>query len=65
MIYGIWNGVEKRFVFGIKEPTAEKAWSEFTRKCASWRKYRFEVKPVPKDWVNPRNSREWYRREVR
>jgi len=62
MTYGIWNGVEKRFVFGIQETSAQKAWEAFTRKCAGWRAWRFEVKPIPEGWVNPKNPREWYRR---
>lgn len=57
MMYGVWNSVDKRFMYGIQAPTKEEAWNEFTDKCPGWRCWRFEVKAIPKDWVNPKNLR--------
>lgn len=54
--WGVWNGVEKRFVFGIAEPSQRKAQAEFERKCGSplWR---YSVRKIPRGWVNPKNNR--------
>lgn len=57
MNYGVWNCVTKRFCYGISASTREEAQMEFVRK-ASWDvkyRYRYEVKPIPKGWVNPKN----------
>lgn len=31
-MYGIWNGMTRRFVFGIREDTKSKALAEFKKK---------------------------------
>ena len=57
MSYGVWNCVTKRFCFGISAPTRDEAQMEFYRKApgnAGYR-YRYEVKPIPKGWENPKN----------
>lgn len=45
--YGVWNGIQKRFVFGIRESSSELAWAKFKKKCSGWRKWRYEVKQIP------------------
>lgn len=56
-MYGIWNGVEKRFVFGIREPSAIKAEKAFFHKVGKTAyKWRFEVREIPNNWVNPKNQ---------
>ena len=54
--WGIWNSVEKRFVFGISEPSMKEAKDEFRRRCGSplWR---YSVKKIPEGWTNPKNHR--------
>lgn len=57
MSYGVWNCVTKRFCFGISAPTRDEAQVEFYKKAPGKAKYRwrYEVKPIPKGWVNPKN----------
>ena len=56
-MFGIWNDVEKRFVFGIREKTAEKAVNAFFHKVGKTAyKWRFEPRFIPKNWVNPKNK---------
>jgi hypothetical protein len=56
VMFGIWNGMEKRFVFGIREKTAEKAEQAFFRKAGKTAyKWRFEVRVIPEGWINPKN----------
>jgi hypothetical protein len=41
--YGIWSRVSHQFVFGIKEPSKNKAWDALERKIGKDSyKYRFE-----------------------
>jgi hypothetical protein len=56
-MYGIWNGMEKRFVFGIKKPTAKEALKEFRDKAgkASYC-WRYEARKIPENWKNPKNK---------
>jgi hypothetical protein len=55
-MFGIWNNVEKRFVFGIREETAAKAEKAFFHKVGKTAyKWRFEVRTIPEGWVNPKN----------
>ena len=63
MMYGIWNSVEKRFVFGVSEPTSNAAWKSFKKKVpqAIWRKWRYDVKPIPEGFRNAKNPR--YKKE--
>ena len=44
MTYGIWNSMEKRFVFGIAAETPRKAERAFRKTCINWRKWRYEIK---------------------
>lgn len=55
MTYGIWNSAEKRFVFGIAAETSRKAERAFRKTCINWRQWRYEIKPIPEGFKNPRN----------
>lgn len=55
MTYGIWNSAEKRFVFGIAAETPRKAERAFRKACINWRQWRYEIKPIPEGFKNPRN----------
>lgn len=55
MTYGVWNNAEKRFVFGIAAETPRKAERAFRKSCVTWRKWRYEIKPIPEGFKNPRN----------
>lgn len=55
MTYGVWNSVEKRFVFGIAAETPRKAERAFRKTCVNWRQWRYEIKPIPEGFKNPRN----------
>lgn len=56
IVYGIWNTVDKRFVFGIKEDTADKAAKHFKSECRKLSyMWRYEVKRIPDGWINPPN----------
>lgn len=55
MTYGVWNNVEKRFVFGIAAETPRKAERAFRKTCINWRQWRYEIKPIPEGFKNPRN----------
>lgn len=55
MTYGIWNSAEKRFVFGIAVETPRKAERAFRKTCINWRQWRYEIKPIPEGFKNPRN----------
>lgn len=55
MTYGVWNNAEKRFVFGIAAETPRKAERAFRKTCVNWRQWRYEIKPIPEGFKNPRN----------
>lgn len=57
LLYGIWNSVTKRFVYGIKEFEKEMAWKKFVNMVPKeiYMKWRYEVRKIPKGWVNPKN----------
>ena len=55
MTHGIWNSAEKRFVFGIAAETPRKAERAFRKTCINWRQWRYEIKPIPEGFKNPRN----------
>lgn len=56
MAYGIWNDVDKRFVFGIREETRKKAWKKFRDKVGSLSYCcRYGTKEIPEGWKNPKN----------
>jgi hypothetical protein len=55
-LYGVWNDVQKRFVFGIKETSprgAEKAL--FRRIGKDAYRWRYSIKQIPRNWRNPSN----------
>ena len=55
--YGIWNGLSERFVFGISEDTADRAWTKFKRlNPQGYRASRYEAKAIPIGWTNPENG---------
>lgn len=57
-MYGIWNRVEKRFVFGIKEETKFQARNKFKSLVPKevYLKWRYEVRFIPPNFVNPKND---------
>ena len=55
MTYGVWSNAEKRFVFGIAAETPRKAERAFRKTCINWRQWRYEIKPIPEGFKNPRN----------
>lgn len=55
-IWGIWNSVDKRFVFGIREPSKQAALTAFKKKVGKLSYlYRYQPKVIPKDFKNPPN----------
>lgn len=55
-MYGVWNAMQKRFVFGIAEETPGRAQRAlFHRIGKSAYKWRYEVRKIPRDWHNPPN----------
>jgi hypothetical protein len=58
LMFGIWNDVEKRFVFGIRKATAKEAEKAFFNKVGrTAHKWRFSVREIPDNWINPKNTR--------
>ena len=56
-MFGIWNDVEKRFVFGIRKATAKEAEKAFFSKVGrTAHKWRFSVREIPDNWVNSKNT---------
>lgn len=56
-MYGIWNGITKRFVYGIKEPSKEKAKQKLFEKTGEGAYcWRYEVRLIPDNFTNPPNS---------
>ena len=61
-VWGMWNNVERRFVFGIMEKSKEKAWEKFWEVAGKTAyKWRFDTKIISKDWVNPKNTNSFSR----
>lgn len=55
-MYGIWNSITKRFVFGISEPTKTLALKKFKQlNPGGWRCHRYDIRRVPTKWTNPPN----------
>ncbi len=55
-LYGVWNDMQKRFVFGIVETTLR--WAQkalFRRIGKSAYKWRYSIKKIPSNWRNPPN----------
>lgn len=58
--YGMWNGIDKRFVFGINANSPTEAEREFKTKAGKESyKYRYSVKEIPEGFVNPKNPRRY------
>ena len=54
--YGIWNSVQKRFVFGIKESSKKKAIKALENKVGiDVYKWRYSIRTIPENWRNPKN----------
>lgn len=63
-MYGIWNDVQKRFVFGIRTNTAEGAYRELKKRIGKdYYKWRYSARPIPPGWLNPKNPN--YRKKVK
>ena len=55
-MYGIWNNVTKRFVFGIREETPIKALRAFRKKVPERSYYwRYDARKIPEGFKNPPN----------
>lgn len=55
-MYGIWNDVQKRFVFGIRAKTADGAYRQLQHHIGKQSyKWRYSAKPIPPGWMNPKN----------
>ena len=65
--WGVWNGVTKRFCFGIRARDKAEAYRQFQARAPKKLQYRwrYEVKPIPRDWVNPPNPNWKYTKGVR
>jgi len=48
--FGVFSAVSKKFCFGIRESSKEKAMDKLIQKVGYWnsRKYRWIIKPIPK-----------------
>lgn len=54
--WGIWNSVDKRFVFGIRESSRQDAIKAFKRKVGKLSYcYRYMPKVIPNGFENPPN----------
>lgn len=64
-MYGVFNAVQKRFVFGIQEQTARAAERAlFKRIGKDAYKWRYEIRKIPANWHNPKNPN-WVKRKRR
>lgn len=55
--FGIWNGMTKRFVFGIRESTPRRAMrAAFDAMGDNARRWRYDVAIIPQGWQNPPNQ---------
>lgn len=55
-VYGIWNSLDKRFVFGIKEESKLKANKAFQKECGKLAYlWRYTAKEIPVGFKNPKN----------
>lgn len=55
-VYGIWNSMTKRFVFGIRQPTKGKALRSLRAEIGKdAHKWRYEVRTIPQGWENKKN----------
>lgn len=55
-LYGVWNGMQKRFVFGIKETSPRRAEKALFRRIGKDAyRWRYSIKAIPRNWRNPSN----------
>ena len=55
-LYGIWNDMQKRFVFGIKETSPQRASKALFRRIGKGAyRWRYSIKAIPRNWRNPPN----------
>ena len=55
--FGIWNGMTRRFVFGIRADTPGQARREAHRRMGdNAYRWRYEVAIIPQGWKNPQNQ---------
>lgn|GEM_PF-1629731 len=55
-VYGIWNGITKRFAYGIKEPTPKLAEQKLREvNPGGFRCWRYEWRKIPDGFQNPKN----------
>ena len=57
MRWGIWNSNTRRFCFGIQARDKAAAYAAFNRTAPKQVRHHrcYEVRPIPRDWVNPPN----------
>jgi len=56
-MYGIWNDIDKRFVFGISENTKSSALLKFSKVNPKGRYcHRYNARKIPEGWKNPSNK---------
>lgn len=54
--YGVWNDMQKRFVFGIVKDTPRAAQKAlFVRIGKGAYRWRYSIRKIPVGWQNPRN----------
>lgn len=55
-LYGVWNDMQKRFVFGIVETTPRRAQKALFRRIGkNAYRWRYSIKKIPSNWRNPPN----------
>lgn len=55
--FGVWSTIDKRFMFGIKEPTKGLAKRAFLERAGFYPSWCHEIREVPDGWANPPNPR--------
>lgn len=54
--YGVWNNMQKRFVFGIKETSPRQASKALFRRIGKDAyRWRYSIREIPRNWRNPPN----------
>lgn len=55
-VYGVWNSITKRFVYGIRESSEKRARAALRKATGGWRCYRYDVRRIPEGYENPINE---------
>lgn len=55
--FGIWSSIDRRFMFGIREPTKRLAKRAFIDRAGFHPSWCHEIREVPDGWENPPNPR--------